>query len=168
MAYVVADGFPYYIQLTNGIDVKTLFASMETFNFFKSLNEEQGNISYAPGKWSMKQILGHVTDHERIMTYRAFRFSRKDATILSGYDQDIMVDNSRFTELPLSYLISDFEKLRASTNSFIDSLTTEQFQLNGTAWKFTLTVESFLRATIGHEIHHMNVIKEKYLQWLVE
>lgn len=163
MAYVAADGFPYYIQLTNSFDVKHLFASRETIDFFKSLSEEQGNFSYAPGKWTIKQVLGHITDHERIMTYRAFRFSRKDQTILSGYDPDVMVNNSRSTELPLSFMISDFENVRAATNSFIDSLSDEQLQLRGSAWKFTLTVEDFLRATVGHETHHMNIIKGRYL-----
>lgn len=163
MSYVVADGFPYYIELTNRFDVKELFASTKTLNFFNSLQEKHGNISYASGKWTIKQILGHITDHERIMSYRAFRFSRKDEMVLSGYDQEVLVNNSRFTELPISFLISDFEKVRASTNSFISSLSTKQLHLKGTAWKFTLSVEEFLRATIGHEIHHMNIINEKYL-----
>lgn len=163
MIHNVADGFPYYIELTEGKELKGLFASNETIEFFRSLTEDQGNIRYAPGKWTIKQLLGHITDHERIMSYRAFRFSRKDETVLSGYDQNLLVDNSRSNELPLSYLVADFEKVRAATNSFIASLLPEQLSLKGTAWKFTLSVEDFLRATIGHELHHMNIIKEKYL-----
>ncbi len=164
MVHTVADGFPYYIELTEGKDIKELFTSNDTFDLLHSLTEEQGNISYAPGKWTIKQLVGHITDHERVMTYRAFRFSRKDETILSGYDQEVLVNGSRFTELPLSFLISDFEKVRAASNSFIESLSPQQLQLKGTAWIFTLTVEEFLRATIGHELHHVNIIKERYLK----
>ncbi|ODT35187.1 MAG: hypothetical protein BGN92_01425 [Sphingobacteriales bacterium 41-5] len=164
MVHTVADGFPYYIELTEGKDIKELFTSNDTFDLLHCLTEEQGNISYAPGKWTIKQLVGHITDHERVMAYRAFRFSRKDETVLSGYDQEVLVNGSRFTELPLSFLISDFEKVRTASNSFIESLSPQQLQLKGTAWIFTLTVEEFLRATIGHELHHVNIIKERYLK----
>lgn len=163
MKYTVSDGFPYYIELTEGSSLKDLFSSKEITDLYKSLSEEQGNITYAPGKWTLKQILSHLIDHERIMSYRAFRFSRKDESVLTGYHQDLLVDNSRANELTLSYLIADYEKVRAATNSFIESLTPEQLQLKGTAWKFTLTVEEYLRANAGHDIHHLNIIKEKYL-----
>lgn len=167
MIHSVADGFLYYIELAEGIDVKKFFASNDNFDLFKSLSEEQGNLSYAKDKWSIKQVLGHITDHERIMSYRTFRFSRKDETVLTGYDQEVLVNGSRFNELSLALLISGFEKVRAATKSFIESLSQEQFQLKGTAWKFTLTVEDFLRATIGHEIHHINIINERYLPMII-
>jgi hypothetical protein len=104
-----------------------------------------------------------MTDHERIMTYRALRFSRKDKTALPGYDQNLFVDNSRFDEQPASQLIQDFENVRNATISFLNSLSTEQLALTGTAWKYELTVEEFLKATIGHELHHLEIIKQKYL-----
>ena len=104
-----------------------------------------------------------MTDHERIMTYRALRFSRKDKTPLPGYDQNLFVDNSRFDEQPASQLIQDFENVRNATISFMNSLSPEQLALTGTAWKYELTVEEFLKATIGHELHHVAIIKQKYL-----
>jgi uncharacterized linocin/CFP29 family protein len=97
------------------------------------------------------------------MTYRALRFSRKDRTVLPGYDQDTFVDNSRFDEQPVSQLITDLENVRNASNSLVKSLSKEQLLLTGTAWKYELTVEAFLKATIGHEMHHMEVIKQKYL-----
>ncbi|HEX5150927.1 MAG TPA: DinB family protein [Parafilimonas sp.] len=162
MQYTVNDGFPYYVELVENKNYRQLFASQETFNLLRSISEEQSSFRYAPGKWSTKQIVGHITDHERIMTYRTLRFSRRDQTLLPGYDQILLVENSRSDELSFGELIKDFENVRAATNSFINSLSPEQLQLKGVAWKYELTVEEFLKATIGHELHHVAVLKEKY------
>jgi hypothetical protein len=163
MLYSVNDGFPYYMELLGNLDYKQLFSSKETFDLVDSITEAQAGFRYAPGKWSIKQIVGHITDHERIMTYRALRFSRKDQTLLPGYDQNLFVDNSRFDELTLAELVKDFANVRAASNSFINGLSEQQLLLKGTAWKYELTVEEFLKATIGHELHHISIIREKYL-----
>lgn len=163
MKYSVSDGFPYYIELVNDKDYKQLFQPGENISMLKSLTEDQAKHRYAPGKWSIKQIIGHMTDHERIMIYRSLRFSRKDKTVLPGYDQDVLVNNSRFDEQTLDQLINDLENVRKASVSFISSLSPEQLSLTGTAWKYELTVEEFLKATIGHELHHIKIIKEKYL-----
>lgn len=164
MKYTIQDGFPYYIEMLGNADYRLIFSSQENFNLLETIDEEKANYRYAPNKWSIKQIVGHITDHERIMTYRALRFSRKDTTLLPGYDQNVFVDNSRFDELSLKQLITDLKNVRSASNSFIDSLSEEQFNLKGVAWKYELTVEEFLKATIGHEVHHMNIIKERYLK----
>jgi uncharacterized damage-inducible protein DinB len=163
MKYTVQDGFPYYIELLGSADYKQIFSLSETCVLLEGISEEQAINQYAPGKWSIKQIVGHITDHERIMMYRALRFSRRDTTQLSGYDQNLFVDNSRFNELGLQQLLTDFKNVRAATNSFIDSLSEAQLNLKGVAWKYELTVEEFLKATIGHEIHHINIMKDRYL-----
>ena len=164
MKHATSSGFPYYIELTGDSDLNQLFESDESLKFLSSFSEEQSTYRYAPGKWSIKQITGHITDHERIMTYRALRFSRKDATPLSGYDQDLLVENSRFDELPYSHLLKDLQRVRQATLSLIHALSAEQLALKGFAWKFELAVEEVLRATIGHEMHHIAVVKEKYLK----
>ena len=164
MALTVADGFPYYISLVEGQDYRKLFQSEENFKTLAALSEEQSKHRYAEGKWSIKQIVGHITDHERIMTYRALRFSRKDDTLLPGYDQDVLVNNSRFDELPWSLLHRDLKQVRQATLSFIEGLSPAQLQLKGKAWKYELTVEEFLKATIGHEAHHWNVLRDRYLK----
>jgi len=97
------------------------------------------------------------------MSYRALRFSRNDKTQLPGYDQDVLVNNSRFEELDFSYLLDDFKIVRRNTISLMQAFSERQLQLKGLAWKFELTVEEALRATIGHEFYHMRVIREKYL-----
>jgi len=163
MQYTINDGFPYYIELLGDRDYYQLFISKENINLLKSITEEKAAHRYAPDKWSIKQIIGHMTDHERIMTYRALRFSRKDKTALPGYDQNTFVDNSRFDEQPVTQLITDFENVRNASISFIHSLSKEQLALTGTAWKYELTVEEFLKATIGHEVHHMDILRKKYL-----
>ena len=163
MKYTVQDGFPYYIELLGNADYKALFSSQENSTLLTTISEEKAIYRYAPDKWNIKQILGHITDHERIMTYRALRFSRKDTTQLPGYNQNLFVDNSRFDELSLEQLLTDFKNVRSSTNSFIDTLSELQLNLKGFAWKYELTVEEFLKATAGHEIHHINIIKHKYL-----
>jgi uncharacterized damage-inducible protein DinB len=159
----VSSGFPYYISLVGSNNVKELFTDQENFNLLDSISQEKAEYRYAPGKWSIKQILGHITDHERIMTYRALRFSRRDETQRSGYDQDFFVENSRFNELDYKFLLQDFKNVRQATISLMNSFSDDQLQLKGFAWKFELTVEEILKATIGHEIHHMSIIKERYL-----
>ena len=162
MKYSINDGFPYYNELLGDRDYVQLFNSKENINLLKSLTNEQAAFRYAPDKWSIKQIVGHITDHERIMTYRALRFSRNDKTPLPGYDQNTFVDNSRFDELTISQLVTDLENVRNASVSFMNSLSTTQLALTGTAWKYELTVESFLKATIGHELHHIDILKRLY------
>jgi len=163
MKYTVDDGFPYYIALVESHDYLKLFSSNDNFQLLKGISEEKSTFRYAAGKWSIKQIVGHMADHERIMMYRALRFSRKDSTQLAGYDQHLFVDNSRFDELTFDELVTDFENVRRASNSFIKTLSKEQLALTGMAWKYQLTVEEFLKATIGHEFHHMAILKERYL-----
>ena len=159
----VSEGFPYYIHLTEGHDIVQLFNDADNINLLSEISEEKSKLRYASGKWSIKQLVGHITDHERIMVYRALRFSRNDTTTLPGYDQDLFVDNSKFDEVAFSLLINDLKAVRAATQSFMKMLSDEQYTKRGLAWKFDISVEETLRATIGHEMHHISVIKEKYL-----
>jgi hypothetical protein len=164
MKYTVQDGFPYYIELIGNADYRQLFSSHENIALLETIDEEKSNHPYAPGKWSIKQIVGHMADHERIMIYRAMRFSRKDTTQLPGYDQDLLVNNSRFDELSFQLLVTDFKNVRNATISFINTLSEVQLKLKGFAWRYELTVEEFLKATAGHELHHINIIRERYLR----
>lgn len=90
MTLDVSAGFPYYISLVGQADFRELFRSQANFDLLASITPAQAEYRYATGKWSLKQIVGHMTDHERIMTYRALRFSRKDSTPLAGYEQEIL------------------------------------------------------------------------------
>lgn len=163
MALTVSDGFPYYIELTGSTPVKTLLTDPSFETLLSSITEEKSKHRYAEGKWSIKQILGHIVDHERIMVYRTLRFSRKDKTPLPGYDQDLMVSNACFDEFKFSQLVHDYKTVRTSTISFMNLLKPEQMILTGMAWKFELTVDEMLRAVVGHEMHHIRILKERYL-----
>ena len=144
-------------------DCQNLFKEKERITLFESLTEEQASYRYAPEKWSIKQVISHLTDHERIMTYRALRISRKDDTPLLGYDQDIYVANSNADNLPFEKVLDDYKCARNASLSFMDCLAQEQWELKGQVWKFHLTVEEIMRAIIGHDMHHFNVLQKKYL-----
>jgi len=159
MTFTASDGFPYYISLVGPGDFKHYFTACDNYNFLASFNNETAKFSYAPGKWNIKQVVGHITDHERIMMYRALRFSRKDITKLSGYDQELLVANSRSLEIEYADLLEDLKNVRRASISLMNTFSKEQLQLKGFAWKFELTVEEVLKATIGHEIHHINILK---------
>lgn len=161
--YTVSDGFPYYIEQLENADYRQLFVSQDNFALLGTINEEKAKYRYAPDKWSMKQIIGHITDHERIMTYRVLRISRKDPTLLAGYDQELLVANSRFDQLSWMELMADFKNVRTATVSLMNTFSEQQFYLKGFIWKFEMTIEDFLKSTIGHELHHINIIKAKYL-----
>ena len=95
--------------------------------------------------------------------YRAFLLSRNDAIQLWGYDQNMLVNNSRFDELSLFNLIEDFRNVRNASISFINTLSEKQLSIKGCANQYSIPLEDFLKTIIGHEIHHLNIIKEKYL-----
>ncbi|GJM27379.1 MAG: hypothetical protein DHS20C17_00140 [Cyclobacteriaceae bacterium] len=157
------DGFPYYFQFVKNKDLETLFSSHSTFSFLKSINEEKAEIRYAPDKWSIKQVVGHITDHERIKMFRAFQLSRKETVQLWGYDQNLLVSNSRFEELTFKQLLNDFESIRKGSISFIQTLSERQLKIKGWAKQYEITLEDFLKSIVGHEMHHINIIKERYL-----
>jgi len=161
--YTAKDGFPYYFDLAKGKDLVALFSSLSTFTFLNSINEEKTAYRYAPDKWSIKQLVGHITDHERIKIFRAFKLSRNEVVQLWGYDQNFLVNNSRFEELTLQQLIADFANVRNATNSFIEALSERQLEIKGWAQQYEITLEDFLKSVIGHEMHHISIIKERYI-----
>lgn len=163
MRYTPQDGFPYYFELAQEQELSALFASLKTNALLESLSEEKAAYRYASGKWSIKQIVGHITDHERIKMFRAFQLSRKEEVQLWGYDQNSLVNNSRFDELTLPQLLTDYCNVREASQSFIDTLSEDQFKIKGWARQHEVSLEDFLKSIIGHELHHLNIIKERYL-----
>ncbi len=163
MTYTPESGFPYYFDFVKNMNCQSIFSSLSTITFLSSISEEKAVYRYAPTKWSIKQIVGHITDHERIMMFRAFLMSRNQLVELWGYDQNFLTDNSRFDELTLEQLITDFANVRKSSVSFIEALSEKQLKIKGFARQYEITLEDFIKSIIGHEKHHINIIKERYI-----
>jgi|SRR5579871_3077148 len=154
-----------YISLVPGKDlVQTLERQLtETLPILRSITEEKSLQRYAPGKWSIKEVLGHLIDAERIFTYRALRFARKDQTPLPGFDQDPYVEAANFDARPWTDLVDEFEHVRRSTILFFRSLRPEDLLRLGTASQNAITVRALGYIIAGHELHHMEILRDRYL-----
>jgi hypothetical protein len=126
--------------------------------------EADGEIRYAPDKWSLKEVLGHINDGERILSYRALRISRGDATPIEGYEQDDYVRNSPFARRLLADLIEDYIAVRRATVSLFRNLDEAAWTRRGVANKNEVTVRALAYIIAGHELHHRRIIEEKYLK----
>ena len=142
-------------------------ASAETLEIYESLSEEQGNFAYAEGKWSLKTLLQHLIDTEKVFAYRALRFSRKDQSLVSGFDEEAWADNSYVETRTLKSLIKEFKVTRKQSVIFFKTLPAEALQLIGIVNENEIKVETIGKLTVGHNIHHLNIIKERYLPGLI-
>ncbi|MGD0292197.1 MAG: DinB family protein [Candidatus Binataceae bacterium] len=126
--------------------------------------EADGDLRYAPQKWSLKEVLGHINDTERIMSYRALRISRGDATSIEGFEQDDYVRNGPFGRRSLADLIEDYIAVRRATVSLFRNLDEAAWTRRGIANKNEVTVRALAYIIAGHELHHRRIIEEKYLK----
>ncbi len=159
---------PYYgryISLVPGRDLsQTLDAQLaKSLGTLHHISEEKSLHRYAPGKWSIKEVLGHLIDAERIFTYRALRFARNDQTPLAGFDQDPYVAAAHFDARPWNELIAEFEHVRRSSILFFGALTPEELLRSGTASQNAITVRALGYIVAGHELHHMGILRDRYL-----
>lgn len=130
----------------------------------QSVSEEKSTFRYAEGKWSIREVIGHLTDTERVFVYRAFRFSRKDKTDLSGFDQDLYITNSNYQSQSLSDLVSEFTSVRQSSILFFKSLTNNMWHEKGTANKTSVSVRALACMCYAHVDHHLTILTERYLK----
>jgi DinB superfamily len=154
-----------YISLVPGRDLaQTLEAQLkESLPTFRTIDERKSLHRYAPGKWSIKEVLGHLIDAERIFTYRALRFARRDPTPLPGFDQDPYVAAANFDSRPWDDSVAEFEHVRRSTILFFRALAPEELLRSGTASQSSVTVRALGYIIAGHELHHMAIIRDRYL-----
>ncbi len=129
----------------------------------KDLPEEKLTFRYDEGKWTIKELLQHLIDTERIMSYRALRFSRNDATELQGFDENWYVENSNGNERNFNDLMEEFTCTRRASISLFKSFTDEMLTLSGIANGSDMTVRALGFVIAGHQMHHLKVIKERYL-----
>lgn len=133
-----------------------------TYDLFRKLTEEQAMHAYAEGKWTLKQVLGHMIDTERTFAYRALCFSRNNIE-LPGFDQDIYVNNTDFNSRSIQSLADEYKVTRESNMFLYRSLSEDQLLRSGNASGYPVTVRGLVYMTAGHEQYHLMLIKEKYL-----
>jgi uncharacterized damage-inducible protein DinB len=118
---------------------------------------------YAPGKWSIKQVLAHVVDDERIYAYRALRFARGDATELPGFEQDDYARLSGADERDVRSILAEYEAVRRATITLVEGLPEEALGRAGVANGNRVTVRALAYHIAGHELHHLNLLRSRYL-----
>lgn len=158
---------PYYdryISLVQGEDILSTLDQQrrQSMLLLSGRDEADGDFRYAPGKWSAKEVLGHVCDSERVFAYRALRIARADATPLAGFEQDDYVRNGPFTQCTLGDLVEDFIAVRRATLSLLRNLDETSWTLRGVANKNEVTVRALAYIIAGHELHHRGILEEKY------
>jgi DinB superfamily len=153
-----------YVSLVPGDDATGALEAqrVQTMQLFAGRSERDGNFRYAPDKWTVKEVLGHVSDTERIFTYRALRIARGDQTPLPGFEQDDYVRSGGFNERPLASLVEEFAYVRSASLALFRSLGPEAWLRRGTASKNEVSVRALAFITAGHELHHRQILKERY------
>ena len=155
----------YYFDLIESDDLLSEFEKSQEFTFetINLISPELEDFSYGPGKWTINEVLRHIIDMERVFAYRAFRFSRFDDTELSGVEEDDYIVNVKQIDLKLSDLQEEYLAVRKSTVWIYQNITSEMLDFKGIANRSTFTARSIGFAIIGHNIHHCNIIRTRYL-----
>ncbi len=138
----------------------------ETQALFGGLSEAQGEYAYADGKWTIKQMLIHMIDTERVFAFRAFWFMRGDRAPLPGFNQDFWMEHADVSQRTIKDLLKEFKLVREHTLTLLRHCTEEQSKQKGTASGHTFSVRAYFYIMAGHHTHHMNVYKSLYLNGL--
>jgi hypothetical protein len=160
-----AQFYANYVSLVPETDVNSALENQigELENLFKEISEEKGNFAYAENKWTIKELLGHLIDGERVFSYRAFRISRNDQTPLAGFEENFYVANSNFAKRSLADLLEEFSLLRRANVLFFQNLPAEFWSRTGIASDAEVSVRALAYVMVGHIRHHLNILKERYL-----
>lgn len=156
--------FGKYIALVKEDDIIQAISNQlpVIFSELNKITEETSTYSYAPGKWTLKELLQHIIDAERVFDYRALAFARKDTNPLPSFDEDSYAANSNANSRTWASLVSEFNHVRAASTDLFQSLTPSMLSGSGIASGKHITVLSLGYIIVGHVYHHLNVIKEKY------
>ena len=159
---------PYYEKYVSlvpeGDIISTLGRQAEaTLNLLGSIPESRANHRYAPDKWSIKELVGHVIDGERVFSYRALRFARNDPTPLAGFEQDDYVANAAFEEISLADIAAEFDCVRRASIYMFKALTADAWLRSGDANGDGVSVRAIAHIIAGHELHHVAILRARYL-----
>lgn len=159
-----AEYYGKYIAKVPGTDLPGILESerQQMSRLFAGRSERDGNFRHAPDKWTVKEIIGHVTDAERIFTYRALRIGRGDETPLSSFEQDDYVKNGGFAARKLADLVEEFDAVRGASISLFRSFDDAAWGRRGVASQKEVTVRALGFIVAGHQIHHRMILEESY------
>lgn len=155
-----------YVGKVTEPDLVSLLTSQQasTAKFLAGLTETQAAHRYAPGKWSLREVIGHLADSERIFAYRLLRIARADTTPLPGFDENLYVPGGEFERRPLASVAAEFASVRAATLTLLEGTTPEALARMGTASGKPISARALAFIIAGHEKHHLGVIRERYLK----
>jgi uncharacterized damage-inducible protein DinB len=154
-----------YVGKVKGENVQEIISSYSDamLDFYSSLPEEKADHRYAEGKWSVKELLLHIIDAERVFSYRALRIARKDKTPLPGFDENSYTSASKASERTLQSLKDEFAVVRKATDILLSTFDEEQLSQSGTASDQPVTTNAIAFIIYGHMLHHKQVLQERYL-----
>lgn len=160
--------FDRYINLVETIELQQAFEeSIRQLELLdKRLLAKLEGKRYAPGKWTVKDHFQHLADVERILSYRTLLFARGDATVPAAFDVDFFAASARSDEREIQDLIEELKAVRVSTKTMFESFDDERLSKKGTNWKYEMSVLAMGFCVVGHQIHHLKIIAEKYLPLL--
>jgi hypothetical protein len=159
---------PYYTQYIDKVEDKDLVTALKNsekqlVELIHGIPEEKADYRYGPGKWSIKEVLVHLNDAERVFAYRALRFARNDRTELAGFDENTWVPESNAAVRSLRDILKEHTHVRQSTLSLFENITEEMALRKGPANGKEISVRALGFIICGHALHHANVIRERYL-----
>jgi DinB family protein len=163
---IIAPEFPLrYINIVKEENVlKAIKKNTRTFKkCLDNIPKKKINYAYAEGKWTIKEMLRHIIDAERVFAYRALSFARKDAAPLPGFDENNWALNAQTIHRKWNDLVDEFKATRKSTELLFESFTEDQLLAQGTASNYSINVIAIGFVIAGHVEHHINIIREKYL-----
>ncbi|MEH7305545.1 DinB family protein [Neobacillus drentensis] len=157
-----------YVNLVSEDNLLTILKEnlVKTIELFESLSEEDGLFRYAENKWSIKEVLGHMADTERIMSYRLLRVGRGDKTALAGFNENDYVKSSQINNLPIKNILEDFIATRKATLTLFQNMPEDAWANIGFANNNEVTARAIAYIITGHALHHCNIITERYLTLL--
>ncbi|MFL6559177.1 MAG: DinB family protein [Bacillus sp. (in: firmicutes)] len=157
-----------YVSLVPEDNLLTLLKGnlVKTIELFESLSEDDGLFRYAENKWSIKEVLGHMADTERIMSYRLLRVGRGDQTALAGFNENDYVQSSQINKLPIKSILEDFIATRKATLTLFQNMPEESWANIGFANNTEVTARAIGYIIAGHALHHFNIIRDRYLPLL--
>jgi hypothetical protein len=160
--------FERYINLVHAVELKQAFEQCEwqLARLDKNLLTKLGNKRYAPGKWTVKEIFQHLIDWERILAYRALLFARQKGSASQDLDGDSFAANMNAERRTIDRIVDELKIVRVSTQAMFESFDDEMLSSSGICWKYEMSVLATGFTIIGHQIHHLKIIEEKYFPLL--